>query len=127
MKEKVPSQRQLRAGEEIKHILADTLLKEEFIDPELVGRFVMITEVRISSDFSIATAFVRAIGPANTDTVVALLNKHKGLFRKFLGQNLSFRVTPDIRFLKDESFDVAAKIDALFNHPKVKADIAKGD
>ena len=42
-----------------------------------------------------------------------------------MGQNLRLRITPDIRFLKDKSFDEAAKIEALFNDPKVKADIEK--
>ena len=87
----------------------------------------MVTEVRISPDFSIATAFVRPVGEADTDAIVQALNAHKGFFRKFMGKALKLRITPDIRFLKDDSFDEAAKIEALFNNPKVKADIEKED
>lgn len=124
---KEPTQRQLRVGEEIRHILADVFLKEELFVPELTGQTLMVTEVRISPDFSIATAFVRPVGEVDTDAIVKALNEHKGFFRKFMGQNLRLRITPDIRFLKDKSFDEAAKIEALFNDPKVKADIEKED
>ncbi len=124
---KEPTQRQLRVGEEIRHILADVFLKEDLFVPELTGQTLMVTEVRISPDFSIATAFVRPVGEVDTDAIVKALNEHKGFFRKFMGQNLRLRITPDIRFLKDKSFDEAAKIEALFNDPKVKADIEKED
>lgn len=124
---KAPTQRQLRVGEEIRHILADVFLKEDLFVPELTGQTLMVTEVRISPDFSIATAFVRPVGEVDTDAIVKALNEHKGFFRKFMGQNLRLRITPDIRFLKDRSFDEAAKIEALFNDPKVKADIEKED
>lgn len=124
---KEPSQRQLRVGEEIRHILADVFLKEDLFVPELENQTIMVTEVRISPDFSIATAFVRPVGEVDTDAIVKALNEHKGFFRKFMGQNLRLRITPDIRFLKDKSFDEAAKIEALFNDPKVKADIEKED
>ncbi len=124
---KAPTQRQLRVGEEIRHILADVFLKEDLFVPELTGQTLMVTEVRISPDFSIATAFVRPVGEVDTDAIVKALNEHKGFFRKFMGQNLRLRITPDIRFLKDKSFDEAAKIEALFNDPKVKADIEKED
>ncbi len=124
---KEPTQRQLRVGEEIRHILADVFLKEDLFVPELTGQTIMVTEVRISPDFSIATAFVRALGDADTDAVVKALNEYKGFFRKFMGKNLRLRITPDIRFLKDGSFDEAAKMEALFNDPKVKADLEKSD
>ena len=124
---KAPTQRQLRVGEEIRHILADVFLKEDLFVPELTGQTLMVTEVRISPDFSIATAFVRPVGEVDTDAIVKALNERKGFFRKFMGQNLRLRITPDIRFLKDKSFDEAAKIEALFNDPKVKADIEKED
>ena len=124
---KEPTQRQLRVVEEIRHILADVFLKEDLFVPELTGQTLMVTEVRISPDFSIATAFVRPVGEVDTDAIVKALNEHKGFFRKFMGQNLRLRITPDIRFLKDKSFDEAAKIEALFNDPKVKADIEKED
>lgn len=121
------TKRQLRVGEEIKHILADVFLKEELFFPELIGQTIMVTQVKISPDFSIATAFIRPVGNTDTKEIVEALNKHKGVFRKFMGKNLRLRITPDIRFLEDDSFDEAAKIEALLNDPKVKADLEKDD
>ncbi len=122
---KVVSQRQLRVGEEIKHIIAQTLLREEFLDTRLKIAYVMVTEVQINNDFSLATVFIQTLGIEDVNKAVDLLNEHKGFFRKKLGAQLRLRITPDIRFFKDESFEQSAKIKALLNDPKVKADLNK--
>ena len=57
--------------------------------------------------------------------MVDALNRHKGVFRKIVGNSIRVRITPDIRFRLDNSFEEAAKIEALFDNPVVKADIAK--
>lgn len=125
--QKPPSQRQLRVSEEIRHILSSVLLQEDIFDEDLKGVTVMVTEVRISPDLGVATAFVRPLGDADVDVTVAALNRVKGFFRKFMGKNLDLRTVPDIRFLADRSFDESAKIEALFRNPKVAADVAKED
>ena len=53
-----PSQRQLRAGELIRHALADILLRGETGDPELEALKVSVHEVQVSPDLKIATAYV---------------------------------------------------------------------
>ena len=59
--------------------------------------------------------------------MVDALNRHKGAFRKLIGEKIRLRITPDVRFRLDDSFEQAAKIDALFDNPIVKADIEKDD
>ena len=54
-----PSQRQLRAGELIRHALAGILLRGETGDPELERLGVTVHEVQISPDLKIATAYIR--------------------------------------------------------------------
>lgn len=124
---KMPTERQLRVGEEVRHVLSDVLMKEDLYEPGFNPALVMVTEVKMSPDFSWATAFIRPIGDADGSFVVGLLNAHKGIFRKAVGKRVRLRITPDIRFRLDESFDEAQKIEALFNDPKVKADIEKED
>ena len=124
---KQPSERQLRVGEEIRHVMSGVLLRDEIYDEALKGVMIMITEVRVSPDFSWATAFVRTVGKADNDAVVDALNAYKGVFRKQIGKSVRLRITPDVRFVLDDSFDESAKIDALLNDPKVRADIEKVD
>ena len=47
---KMPSQRQLRAGEIIRHALADILSREDLRDPDLTGVIITVGEVRCSPD-----------------------------------------------------------------------------
>ena len=121
------TERQQRVAEEIRHLLSDTLIRGDFFVPDFQSSMVMVTDVRVSPDFSWATIFVRPIGNQKADEVVRVLNEHKGFFRKVIGQKIRLRITPDVRFLVDESFDEAQKIEALFQDPKVKADIEKDD
>ena len=53
-----PSQRQLRAGELIRHALAGIFLRGETGDPELERLGASVHEVQMSPDLKIATAYV---------------------------------------------------------------------
>ncbi|MGH6907255.1 MAG: ribosome-binding factor A, partial [Aestuariivirga sp.] len=55
-----PSQRQLRAGELIRHALASIFLRGETGDPELERLNPTVVEVQVSPDLKIATAYVRS-------------------------------------------------------------------
>lgn len=49
---KGPSQRQLRAGELIRHALVEIMQRESLRDPALDGVSVTVSEVRVSPDLS---------------------------------------------------------------------------
>lgn len=109
-----PSQRQLRVGEQIRHILADTLLRGHFRDPVLLdGASATITEVRISPDLRHATAYVITLGGQDMDIILPALNAAAPVFQKAVNAKTELRCTPKIRFVPDESFANADKIEAL--------------
>ena len=58
----LPSQRQLRAGELVRHAISDILAREDFRDPDLVGVIVTVGEVRCSPDLRHANIFVSPLG-----------------------------------------------------------------
>ncbi|HBH44659.1 MAG: ribosome-binding factor A, partial [Hyphomonas sp.] len=58
----LPSQRQLRAGELIRHTVSDILAREDLRDPDLVGVIVTVGEVRCSPDLRHANIFVSPLG-----------------------------------------------------------------
>jgi len=119
-----PSQRQLRAGELVRHALAEVLREEDISDEALEGVSVTVTEVRMSPDLKHATCFVEPLGGGHAAEVVAALNRHSRFLRGRLGRHIELKFTPDLKFLHDESFDEAARMDRLFQDPRVQRDLA---
>src|SRR5258706_14029665 len=110
-----PSQRQLRAGELMRHALVEILRAQEITDPDLAGISVTLTEVRMSPDLRHATVFVEPLGGGEqARVVVKALNRHHKYLRGRLGRAIDMKFTPELKFLHDESFDEAARMSALF-------------
>ena len=107
-----PSQRQLRVGEEIRHLLADMIARVEFRDPDLAGQSITVTEVRVSPDLRNATVYVTPLA-GQADVIVPALQRAAGFMRSRLASALTLRHTPDLTFAHDTSFDQAQRIDAL--------------
>jgi ribosome-binding factor A len=119
-----PTQRQLRAGELVRHALVEILREEEISDPALEGISVTITEVRVSPDLRHATVFVEPLGGGHAPQVVDGLNRHAKFVRGRLGRMIEMKFTPALKFLHDESFNEAARMNRLFEDPKVQKDLA---
>jgi ribosome-binding factor A len=122
-----PSQRQLRAGELIRHSLADILRQGELHDEALEAASVTVTEVRMSPDLKHALCFVEPLGGAHAGEVVEALNRHARFLRGRLGREIDMKFTPDLKFVHDQSFDEASRMDALFRRPEVRRDIEHED
>jgi ribosome-binding factor A len=131
-----PTQRQLRAGELVRHALVEILREEEIHDDALHGVSITVTEVRCSPDLRHATVFVEPLGaglggisirPEQIGPAIEALNKHAKFLRGILGRMIDMKFTPDLRFLHDESFNEAARIDALFLRPEIARDLRHDD
>jgi ribosome-binding factor A len=122
---KAPSQRQLRVGEELRHILAQVLERGELHDPAVQDTPITVTEVRASPDLKNATAFVVPLGgdAAVTDRVLEGLNRAAPYLRRVLAEKVRLRCTPRINFLADTSFDEASHIEGLLRQPEVARDL----
>jgi len=119
-----PTQRQLRAGELIRHALVEILREADINDPDLTGVSVTVTEVRMSPDLRNATVFVEPLGGGHAPEVVKALNRHAKFLRGRLGHSIDMKFTPALKFLHDESFDEAARMSRLFQDPRVAQDLA---
>ncbi|MDP3660937.1 30S ribosome-binding factor RbfA [Phenylobacterium sp.] len=122
-----PTQRQLRAGELVRHALAEILREEKLADSALQGVSVTITEVRISPDLRHAICFVEPLGGVHASEVVEALGRHTKYLRGRLGRIIDMKFTPDLKFLHDESFNEATRINRLFDDPRVRRDLTAGD
>ena len=124
---KPPTQRQLRAGELIRHALTDILAREEFDDPALHGKSITITEVRISPDLKNATAFSAPLGGEDMAKTIEALNRVAGFLRGRLSREIDMRFTPILRFISDDSYDEARRIDQLLASERVRRDLDRRD
>ncbi len=119
-----PTQRQLRAGELIRHALVEILREKEFTDEALAGVSVTITEVRMSPDLRHALCFIEPLGGGDAaNAVVKAMNKHAKFVRGRLGRSIDMKFTPALKFLHDESFDEATRMNRLFEDPRVRQDL----
>jgi len=121
---RAPSQRQLRVGEELRHALAQILMRGELRDTDLTNVSITVSEVRISPDLYNATVFVTPLGGKNAEAVVAALRRAAPWLRSQVGREVRLRRTPALDFALDVSFDQAASIDRLLETPAVMRDTA---
>lgn len=119
-KKQGPSQRQLRVGEEIRHILAETLFLRHSGDPLIDSSSITVTEVRVSPDLQNATVFVLPLGGQHVSEILAALKDKSKYFRKEVAHKLKTRVTPRLFFQADFSFDEASHIESLLRAVKTK-------
>jgi ribosome-binding factor A len=122
-----PSQRQLRAGELVRHALVDILAREDIRDPELRGVSVTVGEVRASPDLKHMTAFVSALGPGDPRAIAAALTRCSGFLRGRLARVVDLRFTPQLHFEPDVSYDEARHIDELLASPQVARDLSRDE
>ena len=119
-----PSQRMLRVGEQVRAAITQVLQRGEVLDPLIENTVISISEVRMSPDLKIATAYVTPLGVADHAAVIEALNRHAKFIRGRLGPQLrQMKYMPDVRFRDDTSFDNYQKIDSLLRSPEVSRDL----
>src|SRR5215217_3553173 len=117
-----PSQRQQRVAELVRHALSEVLSRGDLQDDVLASHVVTIPEVRMSPDLKLATAYVMPLGGKDERAVVAALERHRKVLRQEVARRVNLKFAPDLRFRRDESFDEAARIDALLRSERVARD-----
>lgn len=119
---KGPSQRQLRVGELIRHVLAEILLRGEISDPELEDLRLTISEVRVSPDIRHATVYV-VCSDVPAQEAARRLARHRKFLRGQLGHRVDLKYLPDLAFQPDESLEASARIDEILRSPDVARDL----
>ena len=73
----------------------------------------------------LASAYVVTLGGDDTAVVIEALNRDKKYIRAQVAQAVNLKFAPDIRFLRDETFEEASRIDQLLASSKVRQDVEK--
>jgi len=123
----MPSQRQLRVGELIRHALAEMLTRGEVHDPVIEGHLITVPEVQMTADLRLATIYVMPLGGRDTEAVLTALERNKRYLRGEIARHVNLKFAPDIRFRIDERFDEAERIEKLLRTPAVRRDLDKTD
>ncbi len=118
-----PSQRALRAGELVRHALAEILARGEVHDPVIETHLITVAEVRMSPDLRLATIYVMPLGGHDEKSVLAALDRNKRFLRGEIAHRVNLKFAPDIRFRIDERFDEAQRIEDLLRSPEVARDL----
>jgi ribosome-binding factor A len=122
-----PSQRALRAGEVIRHAIAELLSRGDVHDPVLEGHLITVPEVRMSPDLRLATIYVMPLGGKDVEEVVAALERNKKFLRGEIAHRVNLKFAPEIRFRKDERFEEAERIEKILATSQVKRDRQQDD
>jgi ribosome-binding factor A len=118
----------LRVGEQVRAALTQVLQRGEVRDPLIEKTVISISEVRMSPDLKIATAFVTPLGIADHAATIEALNRNAKYIRGRLTPHLrQMKYMPEVRFRDDTSFDNYKKIDELLKSPEVVRDLKDED
>ncbi|MGI6216716.1 MAG: 30S ribosome-binding factor RbfA [Coriobacteriales bacterium] len=92
-----------------------TIILTQCADPRL--DMITVTDAKVSNDRSVCNIYV-STEPDRYDEVRSGLAAANGRIRSILGKTLGWRVTPELRFMIDETVDQAERIEkALLDVP----------
>lgn len=117
------SVRLLKVGEQVRHVISELLTRKEVHDDVLTAHTISVTEVRMSSDLRLAHVYVKPLLGSDEDIVLKALRTHTAFFQKIVAGKLKLKYAAKIKFMADETFDEASRIEALLNDPKVLRDL----
>ena len=109
----VKSQRQLRVGEEIRHLISNVLHRETFYDEVIENNIITVTEVNVSPDLKNAKVYFMPLGGKQKKEVLESLNKLSGFIKKSISCEISLRQIPKLVFLVDDTFEHARNIENI--------------
>lgn len=121
------SVRLLKVGEQVRHVLSELLTRQQVHDDVLSAHSVSVTEVRMSPDLRHAAVFVKSLFGADEAAVLKALRTNTAYFQREVAQRLKLKYAAKIKFLSDESFDEAGRIDSLLADPRVARDLARDE
>jgi ribosome-binding factor A len=120
---KGPTQRSLRAGEVVRHAVAEILARGEIHDPVIAAHLITVPEVRMSPDLRMATVYVLPLGGHDAAVVLAALERNKRYLRGEIARRVNLKFAPDIRFRIDQRFEEAERVERLLRSPQVRRDL----
>lgn len=111
------SQRQLRVAEQIRQIIAEVLLRGDFVHEDLLdgAAHLSVTNVHVSPDLKNATAYVTTLSGGDPGEEINSLNEEHAVFQRVIAKQMRLKFTPKIRFKFDASLERVTRLDAILD------------
>lgn len=122
-----PSVRILRVGEQVRHVLAGILQRDDVHDDVLASHVVSVTEVRMSPDLRHATVFIKALLGQDEDAVLKALRTNTAYLQREVARSIKLKYAAKLKFISDESFEEGGHIDKILRSPEVARDLSPED
>ena len=91
------------------------ILQREIRDPRISG-VVSIMDVEVSQDNSFAKVFYSVFGSdEQKEKTIEAMEQNKSKIRYEVGKRIRLRLTPDLRFVYDDSIEKGSKVQELIN------------
>ena len=113
MDKKQPSNRQLKVGQQIRYLVSNYLIKEDFIFENFDSKDLTIVDVILSPDLKNAKIFVTTNSISENKLFIKELNQKSKLIQRKIASNLTSKFTPKIKFFFDNSFEYSNKINNI--------------
>ena len=110
---KQPSNRQLKVAQQIRFLISNFFIKEDFIFENFDSKNLTIVDVILSPDLKNAKVFVTTNSLYENKLFIDELNYKSKLIQRKIASNLTSKFTPKIKFLFDNSFEYSNKINNI--------------
>ena len=110
---KQPSNRQLKVGQQIRFLVSNFFIKEDFIFENFDSKNLTIVDVILSTDLKNAKVFVINNSVDTNKLFIDELNNKSKLIQKKIALKLTSKFTPRLKFFLDNSFEYSDKINNI--------------
>ena len=111
-----PSNRQLKVGQQIRFLVSNFFIKEDFIFENFDSKNLTIVDVTLSPDLKNARIFVTTNSISENQLLIDKLNNKSKLIQKKIASNLNLKFAPKIKFFFDNSLQYSNKINSILEN-----------
>ncbi len=106
------SNRMIRINDEIKKELSE-ILRADMKDPR-IGVITSVIKVDTTNDLMYCKVYVSVLGDDKKKAeVMEVLKNASGYIRSLIANRINLRITPEFRFIPDDSLEYSFKIDKI--------------
>ena len=110
---KQPTNRQLKVGQQIRFLVSNFFIKEDFIFDNIDSKNLTVVDVILSPDLKNAKIFVTTNSFSENKLFIDELNHKSNLIQRKIASSLTLKFTPKIKFFFDNSFEYSNKINNI--------------
>ncbi len=106
------SNRMIRINDEIKKEISE-ILRADMKDPR-VGVITSVIKVDTTNDLKYSKVYISILGDnEKKQEVMNVISKASGYIRSLVANRINLRVTPEFKFILDDSLEYSFKIDKI--------------